>query len=264
MSTIVRILLLAVSLALWETTLFAIGKLETPNGRNMTSSAFNSYKTAVMILPELTINTATTAILIMDYQNEIVSMLPKNVQESLLDRASTILKKARQVHLPILYIVVRLRKGYPEINVHNKLFISLKESGRLLEDTYGSEIHAGVAPQLEDIVITKRRVGAFFNTELETILRSKNINTLVVLGIATSDVVLSTIRWAADKDYSLIVISDACADRDGEVNRILIEKIFPSQATVVTTKEFIKAIEINEIKSSSSGCYVNKFNWLSS
>jgi nicotinamidase-related amidase len=248
MRTIVRISLLVVSLVLWGTALFAVDKQETPKGADIPKSAVNSAKTVVLISPEFTINSARTAVLIMDYQNEIVSMLPENVQVSLLDRASTILKKARQAHLPIVYVVVRFRDGYPEINLHNKLFSSLKESGRLREGTSGSEINDRVAPQLEDIVIAKRRVGAFPNTELETILRAKNINTLVLFGIATSGVVLSTIRWAADMDYSLVVISDACADRDAEVNRVLMDKVFPWQATVVTTGEFLNAIESKDVK----------------
>jgi len=242
MRTIIRILLLVVPLTLSGTVLYALDKQDTLKGAGMPDPAASSAKTAVLINPGLTINSARTAVLIMDYQNDIVSMLPENVQAPLLDRASTILKKARQAHLPIIYIAVRFRDGYPEINLHNKLFSSLKESGRLREGTPGSEIHNRVAPQPEDIVVTKRRVGAFSTTDLETILRAKNINTLVLFGISTSGVVLSTIRWAADMDYSLVVISDACADRDAEVNRVLMDKVFPWQATVVNTQEFINAI----------------------
>jgi nicotinamidase-related amidase len=49
------------------------------------------------------------------------------------------------------------------------------------------------------------------------------------------------VRWAADTDYKLIVLSDCCADRDDEVQRVLMEKIFPSQATVTTSREFVEA-----------------------
>jgi nicotinamidase-related amidase len=248
MRTIVRISLLVVSMALSGTSLFAVDKQDMLKSTGISESAVTSAKTAVLIAPEFTINSARTAVLIMDYQNDIVSMLPENVQTALLDKASTILKKARQAHLPVIYVVVRFRDGYPEINPRNKLFSSLKESGRFREGTLGSEIHDRVAPQPGDIVVTKRRVGAFSTTELETILRAKNINTLVLFGISTSGVVLSTIRWAADMDYSLVVISDACADRDAEVNRVLMDKVFPWQATVVTTREFLNAIGAKDVK----------------
>jgi nicotinamidase-related amidase len=248
MRSIVRISLLVMFLALSGPRLLAADKQDMLKGADIPESAANSPKTAVLITPKLAIDNTKTAVLIMDYQNDIVRMLPENVQVSLLDRASTILKKARQSRMPVVYVVVRFRDGYPEINPHNKLFSSVKESGHLREGTAGSEIHDRVAPQPEDIIVTKRRVGAFFTSDLETILRAKNIDTLVLFGISTSGVVLSTIRWAADMDYSLVVISDACADRDAEVNRVLMDKVFPWQATVVTTQEFLNAIDVNDVK----------------
>ena len=248
MRTTILISLLVVSLSLAGTALAAVDKQDTQKGAGMPGSANTSARTAVLIEPALTINTTRTAVLIMDYQNEIVSMLPEKVQAPLLDRADAILKKARQAHVPIVYVVVRFRDGYPEIDPHNKLFSNLKASGRLREGTSGAEIHARVAPEPGDIVVTKRRVGAFSTTDLETILRAKNINTLVLLGISTSGVVLSTIRWAADWDYSIVVVSDACADPDAEVNRILLDKVFPRQAVVVTTRELINAIPANDVK----------------
>jgi nicotinamidase-related amidase len=204
--------------------------------------------TAVMIDPAFTINPDKTAVLIMDYENDIVGMLPEDVRGPLIERASTMLKEARQAKIQVIYVVVRFRDGYPEVNLHNKLFSSLKQSGRFVEGTPGAEIDSRVAPQPGDVVVTKRRVGAFSTTDLETILRSKNINRLVLFGISTSGVVLSTVRWAADMDYSLAVVSDACADLDPEVNRVLMDKIFPWQATVITSREFLKTISARDIK----------------
>jgi nicotinamidase-related amidase len=74
------------------------------------------------------------------------------------------------------------------------------------------------------------------------ILRAKGIDTLVLAGIATSGVVLSTVRHAADADYGLLVVEDACADRDDEVHRVLTGKVFPRQATVTTTAEVVAAL----------------------
>ncbi len=215
--------------------LFAASKEDTqkapPEGR-----------VSVLIEPEFAIIPAKTAVLIMDYQNDILGMIPKDALTALVDRAGTVLKEARKAKVAIIYVAVRFRQGYPEVNLQNKLFSSLKESGRLLEGTVGAEIDSRVAPQPGDIVVTKRRVGAFSTTDLETILRSNNINKLVLFGISTSGVVLSTVRWAADMDYSLVVVSDLCADRDPAVNQVLLDRVFPWQATVVTSKEFLEAI----------------------
>jgi len=62
------------------------------------------------------------------------------------------------------------------------------------------------------------------------------------LGIATSGVVLSTVRWAADADYDLIVLDDCCADGDAEVHRVLTQKVFPRQATVLSSQAFLQAL----------------------
>lgn len=198
--------------------------------------------TKIQTRDKLAVDNDRTAVLIMDYQNDIIGMLPEKEQTPLLEKAGAILKKARQAGLPVIYVVVRFRDGFPEISPRNKLFTSLKESGRLSEGTLGAEIHPKVAAQPGDIVVTKRRVGAFTSTDLETILRAKNVDTLVLFGIASSGVVLSTVRWAADMDYKLFVVSDACADKNEEVQRVLTEQVFPLQATVVTTEEFVKAI----------------------
>jgi len=204
--------------------------------------------TAVLIEPAFTIVPAKTAVLIMDYENDILGMIPEGELTALVERASTVLKEARKAKLTIIYVVVRFRQGYPEVNLQNKLFSSLKDSGRLLEGTVGAEVDSRVTPQPGDIVVTKRRVGAFSTTDLETVLRSNNISRLVLFGISTSGVVLSTVRWAADMDYSLVVVSDLCADRDAEVNRVLMDKVFPWQATVVTSKELLEAIGARDVK----------------
>ena len=207
MRSITRISLLVMLLTLSGTNNFALDKQDTtktpPGG-----------SAVVMIEPAFTIDPARTAVLVMDYENDIVGTLPEDVRGPLIERAGTILTEARRAKLQIIYVVVRFRHGYPEVNRQNKLFSSLKQSGRLLEGTPGAEIDPRVAPQPGDIVVTKRRVGAFSTTDLETILRAKNISKLVLFGISTSGVVLSTVRWAADMDYSLAVVSDAlCRSR---------------------------------------------------
>ncbi|HKI47433.1 MAG TPA: isochorismatase family cysteine hydrolase [Balneolales bacterium] len=190
----------------------------------------------------ITFDKDQTAVLIMDYQNEIMNMLPESHRQSLLEHAEAVLSQARENGLPVIYIAVRFRKGYPEVSPKNKSFSSLKEANRLIEGTAGAEIHSQVAPQDGDVVVTKRRVGAFSTTDLDVVLRSQGISHLVLFGIATSGVVLSTVRWAADMDYKLTVIADACADHDEEVHHVLTEKVFPRQADVIRTADFLKAL----------------------
>jgi nicotinamidase-related amidase len=189
----------------------------------------------------LSLDARRTAVLVMDFENDIVEMLPADARAPLLDRAASLVAAARQAGLPVIYVVVRFRDGYPEVGAGSR-FASLKQTGRLREGTRGAEIHFRVAPNPDDVVVAKRRVGAFSTTDLETILHAKGVDTLVLAGISTSGVVLSTVRWAADKDYALAVVSDACADLDPEVHRVLTQKVFPAQATVVSTADALQAI----------------------
>jgi nicotinamidase-related amidase len=109
-------------------------------------------------------------------------------------------------------------------------------------DNTATQIHESVAPCQGEPVVTKLRVSAFSGSDLEVILRSQGIETLVLTGIATSGVVLSTLREAADKDYRLIVLSDACLDADPEVHRVLMEKVFPRQADIMAVNEWATQI----------------------
>ncbi|MGA2932584.1 MAG: isochorismatase family protein, partial [Acidimicrobiales bacterium] len=93
-----------------------------------------------------------------------------------------------------------------------------------------------------DIVVTKRRVSAFAGSDLDVVLRARGARTLVLAGIATSGVVLSTLRQAADLDYGLVVLRDGCADADEEVHRVLLDKVFARQADVLTVDEWTDGI----------------------
>ena len=73
-------------------------------------------------------------------------------------------------------------------------------------------------------------------------LRSKGIDTLILFGISTSGQVLSAVRTAVDLDYKIYVVADCCADKDPEVQRILLERILPMPSTVVTSDALIAAI----------------------
>ena len=75
------------------------------------------------------------------------------------------------------------------------------------------------------------------------ILRAKEIDTLVLFGIATSGVVLSTVLDASDADYRVIVLRDCCADQDADLHACLLDKLFPRRGTVVTAEDFLVTID---------------------
>lgn len=83
-------------------------------------------------------------------------------------------------------------------------------------------------------------------TDRDVVLRSLDVDELVLTGIATSGVVLSTLRYAADQDFQLAILRDACADGDPEVHRVLVEKVFPRQAEVLMTGDWIQRLARSE------------------
>jgi nicotinamidase-related amidase len=192
----------------------------------------------------LSLDPARSAVVSMDYQSAIVSIYAGNQQEELLSRAASVLAHARRYGMTIIHVKVGFRPNLPEVSPRNLLLSAIKSSPKhqqLFEGTTGA-IHSAVAPEGDDIVITKHRVSAFRGTDLEMILRAKEIDTLILFGIATSGVVLSTVLEAADADYRLFVIKDCCADLDQELHACLVDKLFVRQSTMVTASEFIDTL----------------------
>jgi nicotinamidase-related amidase len=179
----------------------------------------------------------TTALLVMDVQRDMVSRYAGD-HPDYLARLSRAIAAAREAGVRVIYVTVWFRHGYPEISAGNKWFSTLTATGRLLTGE-GAAVASEVAPAPGDVVVTKRRVSAFAGSDLEVLLRAGNVDTLVLSGIATSGVVLSTLREAADRDYRLVVLADGCLDGDAEVHRVLTEKVFPRQADVLTVRQWM-------------------------
>jgi nicotinamidase-related amidase len=171
---------------------------------------------------------ADTALLVMDVQEGIVDRFGDS---TVLDPLARALDHARAHGVLVVYVKIGFRPGYPEVSPRNQSFARIAETGAFVGEA--NRIHPAITPQAGDLEVTKKRVSAFAGSDLELVLRSRQIETLVLTGIATSGVVLSTIRAAADLDYGLIVLSDCCRDGDPEVHRVLLEKVFPRQAEVI-------------------------------
>jgi nicotinamidase-related amidase len=189
----------------------------------------------------ISIDPKKTAILAMDFQKTIVDNFASE-KEALLERTAKLLVAARKAGAMVIYVVVGFRNGHPEISPRNKSFSMVKAANRFGAGDANAEIHPVVAPAQDEVVVTKHRVSGFFGTDLDMVLRSNGIETLVLTGIATSGVVLSTLRHGADADYGIFVVEDCCSDADAEVHRVLTEKVFPRQASVVSSAAMIAAL----------------------
>jgi nicotinamidase-related amidase len=180
-----------------------------------------------------------SVLLVMDFQHGIVERIG---DEKVLDAASRAVQAARAARIPVMFVRVAFRAGYPEAGESNKNFSAIAQAGDTMTETHpATQVHAALEPKPDEPVILKRRVSAFSGSDLDVLLRAAQADTLVLAGLSTSGVVLSTLRQAADLDYRLVVLSDACGDNDPEVHRVLMEKVFPRQALVTTTDEWVES-----------------------
>ena len=184
----------------------------------------------------------TAALLVMDVQAGIVARFGDS--DPLLSRLERAIDGARAARVPVIYVRVAFRDGAPEIAPANRTFSAIADRGGFGESDPATQIHPRVAPQPGDVVVLKKRVSAFAGSDLAEVLRGGAIDTLVLTGIATSGVVLSTLRQAADLDYHLVVLHDACADADAEVHRVLTEKVFPRQADVLGVDGWLASLSV--------------------
>jgi nicotinamidase-related amidase len=184
-----------------------------------------------------TINPRRTALLVMDYQLGIVGTIEDS--DILLARAGQAIDLVRGRGGHIGYVRVAFTDADLEaIPPTSRMGARIASGPQAFHaDSAATQIHDQVAPQNGDIIVRKTRVGAFSTTDLEQQLRDRGIDTLILAGISTSGVVLSTVRDASDRDYRLFVLSDATADPDPEVHAVLMGKVFSRQADVITVAD---------------------------
>jgi len=177
-----------------------------------------------------------TALLTLDLQKGVFGLVPGS--ERVMTMAVKAVAFAR--HSPSFMWVLRFPRDTRRFQIlnHPPFFGSNKTifSSRALPPWNFTDIF-----HPDDLVIYKQRVGAFSDNHLELVLRSRRVEHLVFFGIATSGIVLSTLRRAFDLDFRSVVLKDASFDADQEVHRVLTEKVFPVQAWVAATDEFIAA-----------------------
>ena len=186
-------------------------------------------------MPELShIDPRSAALLVMDYQVDALT----NFLTATTACVADLIAMARDVGMMVIHVVAAFRPGHPEISPRNPLFSVLKANGILGAGTEGAAIHPAAAARECEPIVVKHRISPFVGTDLETLLRANGIDTLVLAGVHTSGVVLSTVCQASDLDYRLIVVRDCCADPNAEVHAMLLDSVITKQAAVVTTAEF--------------------------
>ena len=193
-------------------------------------------------MPELIPDPVRTALLIADFYADMMGTLPHATDRNVIQNTVAVQKAARDAGLLVCYSATVFRPGYVEISSRNKTFSQRKASGQPAVIDPLRLIHDAVKPSDDEVVVGKHRVNALYGTGLDVVLRANDVETLIILGYATSGVVLSTVRYAADLDYRLVVVEDCCADQQPDVHDFLIQRIFPRQADVVSSGDVVAAL----------------------
>lgn len=200
----------------------------------------------------LEIDKRHTALLAMDFENDIVhpegafkdfGFAQMVADNNVLDKASQLLVAARTAGLTVIYVSVKFRAGYPERPANGGLWQGLHGANALVEGTWGAQIHDRVAPMASEAVVTKRGVSAFAASDLEQILRTKRIGTLLLAGVATNFVVEGTARQACDLGYDTIIVGDCCASVNQEAHDASLTTALPFLCTISDLEEVTAALK---------------------
>lgn len=174
-----------------------------------------------------------SALLLMDLQTSTLARVP----DDYLPHAVRALGAARAAGVPVIHVGVRLRDGHVDVHPRNKAFAALPPHLFTAGDP-GAAFHPDVAPAAGETVVYKNRVSAFAGNDLAQVLAAAGVEHLVLAGIATGGVVLSTALQAADLDYEVTVLSDACADPTPEVHATLLAHTLARRGEVRTVDEW--------------------------
>jgi nicotinamidase-related amidase len=184
------------------------------------------------------VDAARTALVLMDFQPAVLGAVSESDTAPLVANAEKALTWARSAGLTVAHVRVAFRDAdYAAIPERNRAFAPLRGGGIMADGSPECEIVESLRPQRDEIVVRKTRFGSFSATSLAPRLRQAGIESLILAGITTSGVVLSTVRDAADQDFGVYVLADACADSNPDVHSLLTETVFPHQAYVIRTAQ---------------------------
>src|SRR3984957_13704452 len=200
----------------------------------------------------MALDPATTAIVLIEYQNEFTSdggALHGAVQEvmektSMLAHTGEVVAAARAAGATVMHAPITFAAGYNELSAHPYgILKGVVDGNAFVKGSWGAAIVDELAPEAGDILIEgKRGLDTFASTNLDFILRSKGITTLVLGGFLTNCCVESTMRTGYENGYQVITLSDCLAATSAEEHDNALRYDYPMFSQPMTSAEFIEAI----------------------
>ena len=176
----------------------------------------------------------TAALLCVDLINECLSPEGKlsdqyvefEKKHDVLQRISRIQEHFREQGKLVVHVRTGYNKNYPELSKQcSPVFKEVQKMGACQLGESGTDFPKVVAPREGEPVINKFRLGSFYRTRLEIVLRSQEVSELYIVGLATGGSVLMTALEAHDFDFSPTVIKDACIAMSDERHAAALEFI---------------------------------------
>jgi maleamate amidohydrolase len=177
---------------------------------------------------------AQTALLVMHYQTDILGLFP-SVAPALLANTRRLCDAARAKGVNVIFANLRFSPGYPEVSPSNRNGQGIKRLGLFLDDRTSPEL----GQQADEPLVIAHRASVFFGTGLEERLSGRGIDSLIMVGIASTGVVLSSVAYASDADFRLYTVKDCCYDPDQVVHDHLFATAFDSRTTVLSLADVL-------------------------
>jgi len=200
----------------------------------------------------MSIDPSTTAVVLIEYQNDFTSeggALHPAVQEvmdktDMLSNTKRVVEKARASGATVMYAPITFAEGYHELSTHPYgILKGVVDGNAFVKGSWGAAIVDELTPEPGDIVIEgKRGLDTFASTNLDFILRSKGISTLVLGGFLTNCCVESTMRSGYENGYQVITLSDCVAATSMEEHDNALRFDYPMFSQPMTSSEFIESV----------------------
>jgi nicotinamidase-related amidase len=193
-------------------------------------------------MANLNLDYAKTAVLCMDIQKATVRRSSMFRERNVGQAAKSVLEAARKASVLVVHIAIDYQPAFfsPRNKFLQKVRIpALSAPGVDLAELL--EIVDEVKPVGDEPVIRKPRMNPFFGTALESMLRSRDIDTVALMGVATEFVVEAAARHAADADFRVIVLEDCWAAFSDETHRVSLH-IMDHLATLATSADFLQSV----------------------
>jgi gluconolactonase len=200
---------------------------------------------------ELTLDPKTTAMIIQDLQNDVISEggafagdggYDHAKSQNVVEKVARLAAAARSVGVPVIHVHYVVDPGAPGTKLNAGLYRAVKESDALVRGTWGAAAAPGVEPQEGDLVVEKMRTSAFYNTRLMTLLQGFGTEAVIVTGAWTHMSIEHTARYGADAGYRMIVISDACSSINDEWHNAGLNYALTAIGEVASMEQAIEAI----------------------